>query len=123
VCHCVDCRKASGSAMTTNFLTPRSQITINGPVKEYQSPAASGNIVTRYFCGNCGSAIAHGSTMVPELQALQTGNFADFAGVKIEHELYVKDRWTGLASVPEAAQVDAMPGLDFLQGARDLVKA
>ncbi|KAF5356857.1 hypothetical protein D9756_006786 [Leucocoprinus leucothites] len=109
--------------MSTNFLAPKSKIMISGPVKEYSSPVASGNIVTRYFCNNCGSAIAHGSSMIPDLQALQTGNFPDFAKVKIEHELYVKDRWTGLGPIPGAVQVDAMPNLDFIQRAKDLEKA
>ncbi|KXN83094.1 hypothetical protein AN958_01845 [Leucoagaricus sp. SymC.cos] len=123
VCHCAGCKQTSGSALSTNFLAPRSKIAITGPVREYSSQATSGNTVTRYFCSNCGSAVAHSSSMVPELQALQTGNFADFGKVKIQHELHVKDRWTGLAPVPGATQVDAMPDIDFIQRARDLDKA
>lgn len=42
--------------------------------------------VTRIFCGNCGSAIAHTSTMFPELKAIQTGNLPDFAKIPITNE-------------------------------------
>jgi hypothetical protein len=56
---------------------------------------------------------------------VQTGNFADFANVRISAEgeghgadlhavltippVYVKDRWTGLAPVEGAVQWDGMP--------------
>ncbi|KAJ7885256.1 major facilitator superfamily domain-containing protein [Mycena olivaceomarginata] len=56
VCHCVDCKQTSGSAFSTNILEPIKDVTITGPVKEYVATAASGNTVTRVFCGNCGSA-------------------------------------------------------------------
>lgn len=42
--------------------------------------------VTRIFCGNCGSAISHKSVVFGEAQAVQTGNFADFAKIPIKTE-------------------------------------
>lgn len=108
-CYCTDCRQTSGSALSTNILAPQEDIKITGPVKEYKAKAASGNIVTRIFCENCGSAISHKSPMFKELQALQTGNFADFAKIPITMEVFVKDRWSVLQPVPNAEQVEAMP--------------
>ncbi|KAF9449779.1 hypothetical protein P691DRAFT_532421 [Macrolepiota fuliginosa MF-IS2] len=109
VCHCTDCRQTSGSAFSTNILAPQKNVTISGPVKEYTIKAASGNPVTRIFCGNCGSAISHKSVFFGEAQAIQTGNFADFSKLPIGTELFVKDRWTGLGPIDGAAQVQAMP--------------
>jgi hypothetical protein len=43
-------------------------------------------IVTRIFCGSCGSAISHKSVVFGDAQAIQTGNFADFANVKFAAE-------------------------------------
>ncbi|KAJ6589718.1 Mss4-like protein [Mycena capillaripes] len=109
VCHCTDCRTTSGSAFSTNVLAPKKDVTIKGPVKEYSIKAASGNTVTRVFCSNCGSAISHLTAAFGDNQAIQTGNFPDFAKVPITTELFVKDRWTGLHAIPDAAQVQAMP--------------
>ncbi|KAJ7027168.1 Mss4-like protein [Mycena alexandri] len=109
VCHCTDCRQTSGSAFSTNVLAPKKDVTISGPVKEYSVKAPSGNTVTRVFCSNCGSAISHLTVAFGEAQAIQTGNFSDFAQVPITTELFVKDRWTGLAPISGAAQVKAMP--------------
>ncbi|EJT99575.1 hypothetical protein DACRYDRAFT_23671 [Dacryopinax primogenitus] len=109
VCHCWDCKQTSGSAFSTNVLCPQKDVTITGPVKEYNIKAPSGNTVTRIFCSNCGSAISHKSVAFGESQAIQTGNFRDFAKVPFGTELFVKDRWTGIPEVPGAAQVQAMP--------------
>jgi hypothetical protein len=38
------------------------------------------------FCGNCGSAIVNISPGLGDSQAIQTGNFADFANVPITTE-------------------------------------
>ncbi|KAJ7859839.1 hypothetical protein B0H14DRAFT_3628467 [Mycena olivaceomarginata] len=45
VCYCTDCHQSSGSAFSTNFLAPKKlkDVTIKGPVKEYNIKAASGN--------------------------------------------------------------------------------
>ncbi|KAJ7617962.1 Mss4-like protein [Roridomyces roridus] len=108
VCHCTDCRQTSGSAFSTNVLAPKKDVTITGPVKEYNIKAASGNTVTRVFCDNCGSAITHLTPAFGDAQAIQTGNFADFANIPISVELFVKDRWTGIAPVEGAAQMQRM---------------
>ncbi|RDB26986.1 hypothetical protein Hypma_005109 [Hypsizygus marmoreus] len=108
ICHCLDCKQTSGSAFSTNILAPQKEVTITGPIKTYDMKAASGNVVSRIFCGNCGSAISHKSVAFGDAQAIQTGNFSDFAKIPFSTELFVKDRWTGLAPVEGAAQVRAM---------------
>ncbi|KAJ7921127.1 Mss4-like protein [Mycena leptocephala] len=109
VCHCSDCKRASGSAFSTNVLVANKDLIITGPVKEYLVVAASGSTVRRVFCGNCGSAIVNISPGLGDSQAIQTGNFADFANVPITTEIFVKDRWAGLEPIHDADQVPAMP--------------
>ncbi|KZO94492.1 hypothetical protein CALVIDRAFT_546270 [Calocera viscosa TUFC12733] len=108
LCHCWDCKQTSGSAFSTNVLVPKTEVKITGPFKEFNIKAPSGNTVTRVFCSNCGSALSHKSVAFGDSQAIQTGNFRDFAKVPIGVELFVKDRWTGIPAVPDAAQVQAM---------------
>ncbi|KAJ7197951.1 Mss4-like protein [Mycena pura] len=109
VCHCTDCKQTSGSAFSTNILAPKDGVKITGPVKKFDIKAKSGNTVTRVFCGTCGSAISHLSAVFGDKQAIQTGNLPDFAKVPIDTELFVKDRWTGLVAIADAAQVQTMP--------------
>ncbi|TFK33328.1 Mss4-like protein [Crucibulum laeve] len=110
ICHCWDCKQTSGSAFSTNVLAPQKDVKIDGPVKNYDIVAPSGNTVTRIFCSNCGSAISHKSVAFGDAQAIQTGNFRDFSDVPISTELFAKDRWSGLGPVAGAKQVHAMPG-------------
>ncbi|KAJ7272172.1 Mss4-like protein [Mycena rebaudengoi] len=109
VCHCRDCKETSGSAFGTSVLALKKDVTITGPVREYTSTAASGKTVTRIFCSNCGSAISQLATVFGDTQAIQTGNFREFADVPIKEELFVKDRWSVLESIKGAEQVQGMP--------------
>tara|TARA_R110002073_G_scaffold92783_5_gene217335 strand:- start:8176 stop:8619 length:444 start_codon:yes stop_codon:yes gene_type:complete len=56
-CHCVDCRKSSGTGHCTHLVIPEAGFTATGRVKFYDRPADSGNVVSRGFCPNCGSAV------------------------------------------------------------------
>ncbi|PFH48242.1 hypothetical protein AMATHDRAFT_150363 [Amanita thiersii Skay4041] len=105
-CHCKDCRQTSGSAFATNVIVPKSQLKITGPIKQYKNLVPTGNYVTRTFCGNCGSAISHGSDYFGETVAVQTGNFEDFANIPFTTEIFVKDRWPVLAEMKGTQQVD-----------------
>ncbi|UZJ55471.1 hypothetical protein CBS101457_004791 [Exobasidium rhododendri] len=109
-CHCTDCQQSSGSAFSTNILVPQKDVNISGSVAQYDMKAASGNTVSRIFCGNCGSALSHKSKAFGDNQAIQTGSLRQtFSKVPIKTELFVKDRWSGVDAVKDAAQVQAMP--------------
>jgi len=56
-CHCVDCRKSSGTGHCTHIVIPDDAFTVSGEVKFYDRTADSGNVVSRGFCPNCGSPI------------------------------------------------------------------
>jgi hypothetical protein len=42
--------------------------------------------VTRIFCDNCGAALSHKSVVFGDAQAIQTGNFEEFAKVPFSTE-------------------------------------
>ena len=57
-CYCEDCQKASGGGPSFNIVIPDEKIRIvKGMPSTYKIKAASGNIVERLFCSNCGTAI------------------------------------------------------------------
>lgn len=56
-CHCIDCRKSSGTGHCTHLVVPATAFEVTGAVTFYDRPADSGNIVSRGFCGTCGSPI------------------------------------------------------------------
>lgn len=48
ICHCLDCRKHSGSLFQTFAIFPADAVTITGETREY---------ATRHFCPRCGSSV------------------------------------------------------------------
>lgn len=60
LCHCLPCRKVSGSSHTTSMLTPPSNLHFtcpNSALKSFSKPHGSGMTLTIHFCPNCGSVI------------------------------------------------------------------
>ena len=66
-CHCVDCRKSSGTGHGTHIVLPKDALSVTGEVKFYDHPADSGNIVSRGFCPTCGCAIYSKNSGMPDM--------------------------------------------------------
>lgn len=57
VCHCLDCKKRTGSAFSAQARWPAEQISIAGKSKSWAHQADSGNRITHHFCAQCGSTV------------------------------------------------------------------
>ena len=57
VCHCKNCQKQAGSALSVVAVLPRDSLTVTGDLCTYQDVGASGQAVFRKFCGQCGSPV------------------------------------------------------------------
>ena len=57
VCHCLKCKKRSGSAFAVQARWPAEQVTIEGRSGSFVKVADSGNPATFHFCPECGSDV------------------------------------------------------------------
>ncbi|KAJ7278363.1 Mss4-like protein [Mycena rebaudengoi] len=61
VCHCINCKKFSGSAFMANTFFSTDKLTVTAGtecVRDYQdNNTTSGNTLTRSFCAECGSSV------------------------------------------------------------------
>ena len=57
VCHCLNCKKRSGSAFAVQARWPRENVEIEGRSKTFVIVADSGNRATFHFCPDCGSDV------------------------------------------------------------------
>ena len=57
VCHCLNCKRRSGSAFAVQARWPADQVTIEGQSKGFELIADSGNRATFHFCPECGSDV------------------------------------------------------------------
>jgi hypothetical protein len=57
VCHCLDCKKRTGSAFSVQARWLAEHIAIAGESKSWMHHADSGNRITHHFCPDCGSTV------------------------------------------------------------------
>ena len=92
-CHCTHCQKASGTGASHNAVVPTGAVTFTaGTPKMYADKAASGNILKRYFCGDCGSPIYSQREKVPEMMVIKVGTLDAPNGMKV-----IMNIWTNSA--------------------------
>jgi hypothetical protein len=57
VCHCLDCKKRSGSAFAVQARWPIDQFKTDGESRTWSHHADSGNRISHNFCPDCGSSL------------------------------------------------------------------
>lgn len=76
-CHCVDCRRSSGSGHCTHVVVPLDALALHGPVATYDRPADSGNVVSRSFCPTCGAPVLSRNDGMPDLAFVRASSLDD----------------------------------------------
>ena len=56
-CHCLDCRRSSGTGHCSHMIVPEAAFQVTGEVRFFDKPADSGNMISRGYCPDCGSPI------------------------------------------------------------------
>ena len=87
-CHCIDCKKASGSGYAPTLFFQESALTINGDVKYFAKAGDSGKAVKRGFCPNCGSQLFGKPDALPGLIAVRAGSLSELSQFKPQIDLY-----------------------------------
>lgn len=77
VCHCLECKRRSGSAFSAQARWPAEQVTLSGEPTEWTTTGASGKWGRFRFCPTCGGTIAYEIEALPGLIAIPLGAFAD----------------------------------------------
>ena len=78
VCHCLNCKKRSGSAFAVQGRWPAQQVIIEGKSKDHAMVADSGNSAAFHFCPDCGSDVYYqNSGKFDGLIAIPLGAFDD----------------------------------------------
>jgi hypothetical protein len=89
VCHCLNCKKRSGSAFAAQARWPADQVVIEGRSKSFEKVADSGNRAMFHFCPDCGSDVHyenHGK--FDGLVAIPLGAFDDPYFLKPDYSVW-----------------------------------
>lgn len=107
-CHCLDCRKSSGTGHCTHVMMREDGVRIKGALSCYESRSDSGNVVKRYFCPACGSAIRSTNAAMPGMTALRASSLDDPDAVTPQLIVYKSraPKWDVMdASLPAFAEM------------------
>jgi len=114
-CHCIDCRKSSGTGHGSHMIVPEQAFTLRGEVRFFDKAADSGNMVSRGFCSNCGSAIYSTNSGMPGLVFVRASSLDNPEDFKPQMVVYT-DRaasWdvmdTSLPGFPVMPPFEEMP--------------
>lgn len=92
-CHCKDCQRQSGAAMSTNVGVMRDALTIEGETKEFDTIGEErGAPARRVFCPNCGSPIVSLLDDMPDFAFIKAGTLDDTSFVAPEMELWTRSK-------------------------------
>lgn len=112
LCHCLDCRKISGSTYSTNMIIKEDDFKVlSGNPKPISKTANSGNTITSYFCGDCGSTMWRDGPGFRGLKVIKAGTLDDvdaLAKAKPTAELFTLTRVDWVNEIPGAAQKQTM---------------
>ncbi len=75
VCHCLACRKRTGSAFSAQVRFPTGRVTVAGEVAVFERRSDDGNAVAYRFCPGCGATMAYQIADQPDLVAVPLGMF------------------------------------------------
>ena len=108
-CHCVDCRKVSGSGHLALIAAPEAGISFTGDVKSYELTADSGSAVAHHFCPNCGSQMYNTNSRLPGVKVLVATTLDDPEFYKPGMTVYASRALSWDQPDPSTQQFETMP--------------
>jgi hypothetical protein len=77
VCHCLACKRRTGSAFSFNARFAEENVSIEGRSKQFTRVGDEGSRITYSFCPDCGTTVRYRLDTHPGLIAVPVGGFAD----------------------------------------------
>ena len=78
LCHCTDCRRATGSAFAANVFFTSSAIKFTGSgLKSYATTGLSGESLHHEFCSTCGSPVGARADAFPMFSVIRASSLDD----------------------------------------------
>ena len=77
VCHCLDCKRRTGSAFSYNVRFAEGDVAIEGRAKQFTRTGDLGGRVIYSVCPECGTSVHYRIDTQPGVIAIPVGAFAD----------------------------------------------
>lgn len=111
VCHCINCRRQSGSAFSVNALVPEDGYSQTGETRIFIDEGESGMAVSRHFCGTCGTPVLTRAAAMPGFMAIKVGTLNNPENVMPAQEIYCRSALPWLPELLPGARAEGAPAL------------
>ncbi|PQA89151.1 GFA family protein [Hyphococcus luteus] len=112
-CHCTNCQKIGGGAFAVNAMVAEPSFRfIAGEPKEIEWTSDAGNRRIGWFCGDCGSRIAHGHKPGTGIFSVRAGTLDDASWVRPAGHIWVKSAQPWIVFAEDDILSDKQPA-DF----------
>jgi hypothetical protein len=109
ICHCHDCRRATGAPAVSWALFPQGAVTVTGAPQAY----ASSQNAQRHFCGACGTSLFYtNESTFPGMIDVQSATLDDPGALPLQVQVQTAERigWMEhLAEVPAFERYPTAP--------------
>ncbi|HVL42003.1 MAG TPA: GFA family protein [Brevundimonas sp.] len=107
LCHCADCRKASGAPVVAWALAPTDRMTITGSPRVY----ASSEHGRRHFCDRCGTSLFYTNEVIfPGKTDVQTATLDTPDALPLQVQIQTAERIDWMATAHDLPAFDRYPG-------------
>ena len=107
LCHCTDCRRASGAPAVSWGLIQAEDIEISGSPKTY----ASSEHGRRLFCGDCGTSLFYTNDAIfPGQIDVQTATLDDPSALPLQGQIQMAESITWMRNLSVLPAFDRDPG-------------
>lgn len=107
LCHCTDCRKASGAPAVAWAMAAADQVTITGAPLTY----ASSEHGRRLFCGACGSSLFYTNDAVfPGMIDVQSATLDDPDAIPLGAQIQTAERIGWMGHLDDLPAFERYPG-------------
>lgn len=77
VCHCLDCKRRSGSAFAWTATYAADRVEVSGDQATWERRSDHGRWARFHFCRTCGATVAYEIEVRPGMISIPAGGFAD----------------------------------------------
>ncbi|NIS07161.1 MAG: hypothetical protein GWN21_18295 [Gammaproteobacteria bacterium] len=110
-CHCDDCRRSGGGAYASFVFVPASSLSVHqGETASYQHLSDSGNMMTKFFCPQCGSQLFTSNSGRPERRGIRVGTIDDASWFEPAMNVYTCRKLPSTLIDESVEAFEKMPG-------------
>ncbi|TNE37132.1 MAG: GFA family protein [Alphaproteobacteria bacterium] len=109
LCHCVDCRKATGSVYAPNVWFYNEAVKITKEPAAHLEKSIAGDDVRHEFCPDCGTPIGMSTAANPKMRGFRASCFEDLQGLEPIASIWISTKLPWEKLDPSLPQFETQP--------------